>query len=103
PDGVRLPGDVELSWAALEEVSRQENVCFAITHAGLEPIRAFSEVSQRSFQLLPTPSAPAMLIAGFTMHRFRDTSPAEGAARMVRALSPLRGRLLDTATGLGYA
>jgi len=102
-EGVWLPGDVELSWDALEEVSKQQNVCFSITQAGLEPIRGFSEQSQRSFQLMPTPGAPAMLIAGFTMHRFRDTSPAEGAALMVRALSPLRGRLLDTATGLGYA
>lgn len=101
--GVRLPSGLHLPWAALEAARDQDNVCFAITPHGLEPIRAFSTDSQRTFQLMPTVSAPAMLIAGFTMHRFRDVSPFEGAALMVRALSPLRGRLLDTATGLGYA
>jgi uncharacterized protein len=102
-EGAVLPSGVRLPWAALETVREQDSVCFALTPDGLEPIRAFSEDSQRIFQLMPTMHAPAMLIAGFTMHRFRDTSPAEGAALMVRALSPLRGRLLDTATGLGYA
>lgn len=102
-DGVRLPTGARLSWLALEHVREQENACFAVTADGLEPIRAFSEGSQRLFQLMPTSQAPALLIAGFTMHRFRDTSPTAGAALMVRALSPVRGRLLDTATGLGYA
>ncbi len=102
-EGVTLPWGTHLPWTALEAVRDQDNVCFALTGAGLEPIRAFSEGSQRTFQLMPTLHAPALLIAGFTMHRFRDTSPAEGAALMVRALSPIRGRVLDTATGLGYA
>lgn len=101
--GVVLPNAVTLTWSALEEVKDQTNICFSITPEGLTPIRAFSEDSQRTFQLMPTLHAPAMLMAGFTMHRFRDVSPAEGAALMVRTLSPLRGRVLDTTTGLGYA
>lgn len=102
-DGILLPDGRRLSWSSLEVVREQDNVCFSCSPDGLEPIRTFSSESQRIFQLMPTKQAPAMLIAGFTMHRFRDTSPVEGAALMVRALSPLRGRLLDTATGLGYA
>lgn len=101
--GVVLPNAATLTWSALEDVKEQTNICFSVTPDGLTPIRAFSEESQRTFQLMPTLHAPAMLMAGFTMHRFRDVSPAEGAALMVRALSPLRGRLLDTTTGLGYA
>lgn len=102
-DGITLPDAQTLSWATLEEVKEHPNVCFTVEYCALLPIRGLSEDSQRIFQLMPTNGAPAMLVAGFTMHRFRDVDPYEGAARMVRALSPLRGRLLDTATGLGYA
>lgn len=101
--GVVLANAQVLTWSELEAVREQTNTCFSVTSDGLVPIRAFSEDSQRTFQLMPTLHAPAMLMAGFTMHRFRDVSPAEGAALMVRALSPLRGRMLDTTTGLGYA
>lgn len=102
-DGLMLPNGQTLSWATLGEVKEHTNVCFTVESGALLPIRGLSENSQRIFQLMPTDGAPAMLVAGFTMHRFRDVDPYEGAARMVRALSPLRGRLLDTATGLGYA
>jgi predicted methyltransferase len=101
--GITLPDGQFLSWTTLREVEEHTNVCFTVENGALLPIRGLSEDSQRIFQLMPTDGAPAMLVAGFTMHRFRDVDPYEGAARMVRALSPLRGRLLDTATGLGYA
>lgn len=102
-EGMNLPGGGHLGWSALEEIRDQTNSCFQVEGDVLTPIRGLSSYSQRIFQLMPTPRAPAMLVAGFTMHRFRDVDPYEGATRMVRALSPLRGRLLDTATGLGYA
>ncbi len=102
-DGVTLPDGQHLHWSVLEKVNEQPNACFQVRGNELIPIRGLSPYSQRIFQLMPTNHAPAMLVAGFTMHRFRDVDPYEGAARMVRALSPLRGRLLDTATGLGYA
>ena len=36
------------------------------------------------------------------MHRFKDISPRRAALEMVKAAAPIRGRVLDTATGLGY-
>lgn len=102
-EGVALPDGQRLSWKDVQRVNEQTNTCFTLEQNEVEPIRGLSESSQRVFQLMPTEGAPALLVAGFTMHRFRDVDPYEGAAAMVRALSPLRGRLLDTATGLGYA
>ncbi len=101
--GVHAGGHFLIDWADLSRVAKSENACFEITEEGIIPIRAFSEDSNKIVQLMPTAQEPALLISGFVMHRLRDVSPSEGARRMVRALSPLRGRLLDTATGLGYA
>lgn len=101
--GIDLPTRGRLGWEDVERVDQAENVCFRITDGAVEPIRGYSEETHRTYQLMPTEGAPALLISGFVMHRIRDVSPDEGAARMVRALGPIRGRLLDTATGLGYA
>lgn len=43
-----------------------------------------------------------MLIAGFVMHRIKDTDPMQDTRRKVAAIAPVVGRVLDTATGLGY-
>src|SRR5947209_10717808 len=52
--------------------------------------------------LLPTRGTPSMLIAGFTMHRIVDIDPMEDTLKKVATLAPIVGRVLDTATGLGY-
>ena len=43
-----------------------------------------------------------MLIAGFVMHRIKDIDPIQDTLRKIAAISPIVGRVLDTATGLGY-
>jgi predicted methyltransferase len=43
-----------------------------------------------------------MLIAGFTMHRIVDIDPLQDTLKKVATIAPLVGRVLDTATGLGY-
>ena len=43
-----------------------------------------------------------MLIAGFVMHRIKGIDPMQDTARKIATISPLVGRVLDTATGLGY-
>ena len=43
-----------------------------------------------------------MLIAGFVMHRIKDVDPWQDTQRKIAAITPISGRVLDTATGLGY-
>ena len=43
-----------------------------------------------------------MLIAGFVMHRIKDTDPMRDTRSKIAAIAPIVGRVLDTATGLGY-
>ncbi len=101
--GVRAGSELALEWSVIEAIAESDSVCFVVENGEASPIRAYSEESGRTFQLWPTEGAPALLISGFVMHRVRDVGPFEGAERMVRSLGTVRGRLLDTTTGLGYA
>jgi predicted methyltransferase len=101
--GVSLPDGSRLTWDKVRQIGDNDSLCFRLSNGDVEPIRGFSEQTQRTHQLYPTQSAPALLISGFTMHRIRDITPEQGAREMVRALGRVQGRVLDTATGLGYA
>lgn len=101
-EGVHFPAGVQLDWAALEKVSRSESSCYTLSAQGLQAVQTFSEETNRVCSLVPTQGAPSMLIAGFVMHRIKDIDPWQHAQRMIAAIAPLRGSVLDTATGLGY-
>lgn len=101
--GVRAGSELSLPWGIVEHIAESDSVCFVIDGGEAIPLRTYAEESGRTFQLWPTEGPPALLISGFVMHRVRDVGPFEGAERMVKALGGVRGRLLDTTTGLGYA
>jgi uncharacterized protein len=56
----------------------------------------------RFYSLMPTERAPTMLLSGIPMHRIRGIDPHEDTRRKIQAVAPVTGRVLDTATGLGY-
>lgn len=93
---------LKLSWDDAAKIVRNENACYALTPDGIEKIQTFSELTNRAYSLCPTPTAPTMLVAGFPMHRIKESDPYSSALAMVKTLSPVRGSLLDTCTGLGY-
>jgi uncharacterized protein len=98
-----LPGDSWLGWGAIAEIAAHEEACYAVRDPGvIERIARFSEALSRHYSLFPTAGAPTILIAGFSMHRIKGTDPIRDTLAKVRAAAPLRGRVLDTSTGLGY-
>jgi uncharacterized protein len=97
-----FPTGERLSWADIEQIHRAESNCFAVEAGQLRPIRVFSEATNRMCSLLPTRRTPSMLIAGFTMHRIVDIDPLQDTLKKVATIAPIVGRVLDTATGLGY-
>jgi len=101
-EGVAFPGSIMLGWEDIEKISANENACYYIKDNVPIAIRGFSETLGRVYSLMPTPSAPVMLIAGFSMHRFKDIEPLQAALAMVAPLAPVHGHILDTTTGLGY-
>ena len=102
-DGIeRVHTTTVIPWELVEEVADFEHACFLWDHHRLERIRAYSERFGRYCSLMATSGAPTLLIAGFPMHRIKGTDPWQDTAWKLRTLKPIRGRVLDTCTGLGY-
>ena len=98
-----LPGGWWLDHAQLAEIADHDVACYAIRASGhAERIGRFSAALSRHYSLYPTAGAPTILIAGFSMHRIKGTDPWRDTLAKVGAAAPLRGRVLDTSTGLGY-
>lgn len=101
--GVTFPGGETVRWEDLRRVERARNQCFAVEDGGgVRSIQVFSETTHWLRALMATDGAPTMLVAGFPMHRIKDTDPWQDTLKKARAAAPLTGAVLDTATGLGY-
>lgn len=103
PDGVLSPEGLLLPWEEIEWVKDHPKGCFFWQGDHFEELYGLSENTGWTYRLVPTTEAPALHLAGFTMHRMEGISPRQGAMEMVHALGSPRGDVLDTATGLGYA
>jgi len=101
-EGISFPDGEHLDWQSLGKISKSEVNCFILEDDAARPIQVFSEYTNRVCSLMPTRGAPSMLIAGFVMHRIKDIDPIQDTLRKIAAISPIVGRVLDTATGLGY-
>jgi predicted methyltransferase len=102
PEYISFPNGITLSWEQIREIDADHDNCFSLSENTLQAIKAYSADNGYSFSLLPTADAPALVIAGFPMHRIKHITPLRAADYMVEAISPCHGRILDTATGLGY-
>ena len=101
-DGVALPSGDTLAWSEVERIARAENVCFIIEACAAREIRVFSDHTNWLRSLMPTSGAPTMLVSGIAMHRIKETEPHRDTLAKIATIAPFTGRVLDTATGLGY-
>jgi predicted methyltransferase len=101
-DGVTFPQGVHVNWQQIAKIKQSDVNCFVVEDDGIRAIQLFSEATNRMCSLLPTQRTPTMLIAGFTMHRIVDIDPMQDTQKKIATLLPITGRVLDTATGLGY-
>ena len=102
PEGVRFPNGQSLCWDAIEKISTSANNCFVIEDGAPRKIQLFSEFTNRLYSLMPTRAAPTMLVSGIPMHRIKGTDPYRDTLEKIKTVKPVVGRVLDTATGLGY-
>ncbi len=100
--GVQLPDGQHLTWVQIEAITAHDTACFRIEGQQAQQVQAYSTLLDRFYSLMPTATAPTLLIAGFPMHRIKDSDPLADTRTKVRTIAPLRGAVLDTATGLGY-
>ncbi len=101
-EGLRLPDGQRLGWETVEVIAGSESSCFVIREGLAEPVQFYSEDTGRVYSLYPTCGAPTMLVSGIPMHRIKDTDPQADTLEKIRAVRPVVGQVLDTATGLGY-
>jgi predicted methyltransferase len=101
-EGVVFPNGERLSWQVIEKIRKSAVNCFLVEENDARTVQVFSEYTNRMCSLMPTEGAPSMLIAGFLMHRIKDVDPIQDTLRKIAAIAPMVGRVLDTATGLGY-
>lgn len=102
PDQVLFPNGERLDWKSVEEINSNDVGCYFIEGNTAKVIKGFSEFSGRVYGLMPTDSAPTMLISGIPMHRIKDTNPYKDTLSKIKAIAPIHGDVLDTTTGLGY-
>jgi predicted methyltransferase len=101
-DGVTFPDGQCLGWEVLSSIQDSEAGCFAVENNGISKIQVFSENSNQLFSLMATQGAPTMLISGIPMHRIQGVDPYQDTLLKVKTIHPVKGKILDTATGLGY-
>jgi len=99
---VRLPNDLLLSWGQIQEIFEAESSCFIIKDQSIQKIKAYSPTTNRQYSLFPTTHAPTFLLSGLPMHRIKDIDPHQDTLNKINTIKPVIGRVLDTATGLGY-
>lgn len=100
--GWTLSDESTLTFAQIEMINADQNSCFRWVDEELQKAEAFSETTNRYYSLIPTPKAPSLLISGIPMHRIKDITPDLDTHNKIKALGKPYGRILDTATGLGY-
>jgi hypothetical protein len=100
--GLVLPDGSMLEWGAFEKIAESTSSCYVIEDGIPRAIQFYSEETDRVYSLYPTQGAPTMLISGVPMHRIKDTEPHQDTLEKIRAIKPVVGEVLDTATGLGY-
>jgi predicted methyltransferase len=101
-EGIVLPTGERLGWGDVVHISETENQCFLLDQDTIRSIQVFSPVTHWSRSLFATASAPTTLVAGFPMHRVQQTDPIQDTRAKLAAIAPIKGQVLDTATGLGY-
>lgn len=101
-DGLHLPDSQILTWQNLRVIGQDENACFTIIEGEPTKVQFYSEALSRVYTLMPTQGAPTMLVSGIPMHRIKDVDPQQDTRLKIKAIAPVNGHVLDTATGLGY-
>jgi len=101
-ESILFPTGDSIDWKSIQGISENETNCYCVVENALKAIKGFSEFSGRVYGLMPTTSAPTMLISGIPMHRIKDTNPYQDTLSKIKAIAPVKGDVLDTTTGLGY-
>lgn len=100
--GAHFSPSLRLNWTDAARIRKSDRKCFVLREDGFMEASAFSPTTGWVRSLCPTSGAPTMLVSGIPMHRIKNTEPHADTLTKIAAIMPITGRVLDTATGLGY-
>lgn len=97
-----FPENEKVSESELSKAIKDDKSCFLIKNNSLAKMQFFSDKTNKYYKLFPTKGAPTVEISGIRMHATKNFTPWEDTKKKIDSISPLRGKVLDTCTGLGY-
>lgn len=97
-----LIGECRLTLKHLQKIVKEDRKVYRLDTVPPEAVKVFSPETGWLRSLCPTRLAPTVLVSGIPMHRIKNTDPMADTATKIAALGSVKGRILDTATGLGY-
>jgi predicted methyltransferase len=100
--GTHFSDEQVVTWEDVATIAESERSCFVLERQAIRKVQAFSETTHLFYSLMPTQGAPTMLVSGIPMHRVKGMDPHQDTLLKIKSIAPLRGHVLDTATGLGY-
>lgn len=87
----------------IEEIRKiKEETCYVLENNIINKASFFSEDTNRLYKLIPTTDWPTFAISAVPMHRHTHISPKEDTLLKIKEISPIKGTVLDTCTGMGY-
>ena len=93
---------IETAIEISELAKLKEDTCYAFEEGELKPIQFFAPNTNIFYKLKPTKDWPTLTLSSVPMHRFKTVSPKLSAELMVKEISPIKGKILETCCGLGY-
>ena len=87
----------------VEEIAADDSICYYLEKGKpVQKLKLFSIDTNKFYKLLPSKDAPTLEISGIRMHRVKKRTPWQDTLDKIGAVSPLKGRVLDTCCCLGY-
>jgi uncharacterized protein len=102
-DSAVLPGGVRVPLRTMGKISSDQS-CYMVDGGEVFKLQFYLPKTRRMYRLLATgeKTAPTAELGGFRMHRVKGTDPISDTKSKIALIRPVRGRVLDTCTGLGY-
>lgn len=101
-EGVTYEEHPVIPWHTIEYLAEQERKVYLVEGDEVEAVTLFSETTRWVRTLAATTGAPTVLVSGKPMHRMKNTDPWADTKAKIKTVGIIKGRVLDTATGLGY-
>ena len=96
-------GSCKVPFKSIDEIAGDSSICYYIEKSKTpQKLKMFSLDTNNFYKLVPTTDAPTLEISGIRMHRTSERTPWQDTLDKIDAVSPLKGRVLDTCCCLGY-